>query len=217
MVLFLVSCAAPSGREYHDGPVVERTPVFVSPGHTPAGAGLPEYMPVYETPTIERGRDRRVLPPTREPGIWMSDGDPKAVIGWDDNPVRLLGVEVPFPAERVGRIGDKDEPGRSCAWFMTKAAGFPPIPLAGLSEKEHKCLAARLYQHCFESDLADFEDHQKRFRPKLPETRKVEILDFLATAKAFKENACDGVKVTDAMRLALNDITRKWAALPERH
>jgi hypothetical protein len=74
-VVALNACTTSSGRELRDGMPVRTAPAFVRPGYTPAGAGLPGYMPGMDAPpAAPRGKDKRVLPPTREPGLWAADG-----------------------------------------------------------------------------------------------------------------------------------------------
>lgn len=204
MVLFLVSCTAPSGREYHDGPVVERAPVFVTPGHTPAGAGLPEYMPVYETPTIERGRDRRVLPPTREPGIWASD-EPRA---GDTEPVPadpiLFGVRLPFAPEAQTDLGRL--PTRLCAFNMGRAlsASSDFAQARRLNDFEKACLAAKLYAFCAATNLSDYKGHVKE-TGKMDEVVLNRLRNVDRIAKQFETTKCEKLP---ALRNPYNSIDR---------
>lgn len=182
MVLLLVSCAAPSGRVYRDGAPVERAPVFVTPGYTPAGAGLPEYMPVHEAPTVERGRDRRVLPPTREPGIWASDSGSKA----KPKPAVILGVVVPEPT-------DAHAPGYTsgyCADVYNDIidqndlrSRSETLPLA-----VRRCMAAKLYDHCISSLLTQYA--RKNKTGELVHAYLEELKRHKRTTSDFVEKAC---------------------------
>lgn len=153
LCLFLAACAAPERHDLRDGAPV--APVFVTPGYTPAGAGLPEYMPGHPEPVrIEPNpRPNRLLPQTPKtrqgPGIWASDA-PDATDPRDDGqPAPLvLGVRLPYwttqdePADR--------EHTRQCAARGDRLLRrmMTPSEVTALSDAERACLAMQMYDLC---------------------------------------------------------------------
>lgn len=197
MAVFLVSCAAPSGRTYRDGVPVERAPVFVTPGYAPAGAGLPEYMPVNDVPTAPRGTDRRVLPPTREPGIWASDSEPKT------KPIPRIGKTL-FPSPEVSDA----EINPSCIGQVNDLldSSGKRAKLERLIEPVQHCIAATLYEACIdegEKDRARVEtENRKRYKLpplKRPKSKQKEDAERISKALCY-EGALWGPDVFDVMR-----------------
>ncbi len=150
-VVFLTACSnAPQRRIYYCDGAVDVCPpeAFTHPGYAPAGAGLPEYMPVDEVPKAERGKDRRVLPPTREPGIWASDGDETRAMAKRDRadqiPVYVAGVKVQLPRDRSTAAV------RSCADIVSRAlteSGAAPT-LASWNADVQQCEVLRMVENC---------------------------------------------------------------------
>lgn len=186
MWLVLSGCATSGqSREYHDGMPVRAAPVFVTPGYTPAGAGLPEYMPgMNAPPAAPRGKDRRVLPPTRELGVWAADGDEtRAAKAGDVLPVSISDVVLPFSP--TATTATERAPTKRCAYSMNIAlsmTGDHPAVRALSPEQIKTCLAARLYQYCsvMMSTKADREGSSSAERWKATMTAAVQ----------FAEKAC---------------------------
>jgi hypothetical protein len=180
-----------SGAAFAQGvPVPPRPPM--PPAYSPTtavpvapGYGVPPSSPA------PRGTDRRVLPPTREPGIWASDRP----LGPDGYPLPvILGYELPIPPDAVTPI-EREAPSM-CARMMTDAAkAIHPDRLKAIRPDALKCLAARLY------DVCASHTHQEMLRAE----REFRLVDH-AMAQAFKKTAvtarahlastCAGVPVT---------------------
>lgn len=143
LLLLLIGCAASRPSEYRDGAPV-RTPV-VPPrvGHTPAGAGLPEYFREPERQPLPRSPHRRPLPPTAEPGIWAGD-EPKASADRYPRPI-VLGTEQPTAEDSTAA-----EKAKACADQLTMAAAstLGIAQVYNLPPPTKACLAARLQQFC---------------------------------------------------------------------
>lgn len=144
---FAISCApATSRRTYRDGVEVAPAAEFAPPGYAPAGAGLPEYVPGPPVPMVERGRDRRVLPPTRDPGIWASDG-PTHV---DVEDLKVLGVQLLLP-DSVYENGEGDVgPALFCAKHWNKVVNTDAARWLREIKDEtlRKCLVAFMNEEC---------------------------------------------------------------------
>lgn len=107
--------------------------------------GQPGYVGPVEN--LPHGTDRRVLPPTKEPGIWASDSELKAVSSAGP---AIFDVLLPLPP----RASDREiENVARCARGMTRFLNERPgaVDILALTLEERACLAARLYQHCVES------------------------------------------------------------------
>lgn len=209
-ILLQTGCASPepSRREFRDGPMPTRAPVFVAPGYAPAGAGLPEYMPGQPTPSVKRGEDRRVLPPTKEIGIWNSGEHP---IDFDPNaaPI-LLGHALPIPAT-VGTDADKVLPS-ACAQSMALIAepGGRPYPLLRTwSEDAKKCMAARLYAKCAEDLLREYMGHKAEAQ-WMDLRYEVLLKATVKTAMEFKNTECGKATMPPDAEVFYNWITRQW-------
>jgi hypothetical protein len=72
LFLLIAGCASP-GRELRRGTIVTPPPPALRPGHGAPQVGQPGLQP-QEYP---RSPHRRLLPPTREPGLWEGD-EPRA-------------------------------------------------------------------------------------------------------------------------------------------
>lgn len=209
MWLVLSGCATSGqSREYHDGMPVRTVPVFVTPGYTPAGAGLPEYMPGMDAaPAVPRGKDRRVLPETpqsrREPGIWASDDERRArpvpsVARWQRT---LFGIELPLVEENPP--GDSARLTNGCAAYAKYAAklsGQDERALA-LPEQARACIAAKLFVACAKSAVDRHEQLRSKLESYDPALFKSEkAVEHRATE--FEHAMCNGRHWTGEM----NDI-----------
>lgn len=161
ILCLLSACAAPQRAEdtpssYAHG-TFTGTPTAPRVTRLPPGAPRPRVGGVDPKPFdpyagIERDHDPRILPPTREPGIWASTpGDPLT-----KSPSKTL-FGLPLPDH------DDDEvkkTRRICARTMGTSArhgGFDPM-IARLSEQERRCLAAKLFHVCSERLLSELEN-----------------------------------------------------------
>lgn len=150
MAMFLAACSsAPTRRtDYCDGVEVCPPEAFTHPGYTPAGAGLPEYRPTEEEPEVSRGKDRRVLPATRGPGIWASDGDEtRAAMRQTPVPPSVGPVALSFP--ETATTEEERKPTRKCARSLNAAISSAAWDsMMRLSPRLQACLVARLYAYC---------------------------------------------------------------------
>jgi len=219
-LMLVVGCAGASGRhELRDGATAEHAPVFVTPGHTPAGAGLPEYMPVEETPKAERSPHHRVLPPTPEPRIYSGDEPHAAVHPETGEPVPddplLLGVRLPFAPEAQTDIGKL--PTKLCAFHMNLALELSRmLPAAErLNSFQKKCIAARLYEHCASFNRALYKDEVAKTK-RLDEVVMNRARNVDREAKRFMEESCRRLQPNDDDADVIDDIVRKTASLWEK-
>lgn len=194
LLLFLAACASPepTRREFHDGPMVRPAPAFVTPGHTPAGAGLPEYVPGSPAP-VSRGTDRRVLPPTKEPGVWASDSK----VPRTPHAFRMFfGVEFPLAPEEFVPYGDQLTNGCAGSARTVSQTGGLVDRIYRLSDGLRRCLAARIYARCAARQVAEHEKRRDTLDAYTPEVLSAQKA-VSTTATAFKELACEGVELTD--------------------
>lgn len=203
LAVFLLSCAAPSGRTYRDGVPVERAPVFVTPGYAPAGAGLPEYMPTAERETVPRGKDRRVLPPSREPGIWASDSEPRASAEPFDGTV--AGVSLPI-AREMNTVEGLTQVAQ-CGLSLIDAAqrGKVMQRLERLPLETRRCLVAQMYRQCMAT-----REQASSGSDKEALSRHVRI------AKKYEDLVCPSFRHTDETLAVFDTITEEWLKLWNR-
>jgi hypothetical protein len=215
LMLFLAACAAPQHRELRDGPMPTRAPVFVAPGYTPAGAGLPgEYMPGPPEPAVERSPHKRVLPPTKEPGIWAADrpaSPPTEPDGWRVDPV-ILGVLIPYPPRLMAE--EHKEPMQRCGYMSQRAitSVATTAQLAALSLDERRCLAAKLYLFCMtrERRIVDGQKVKPLFFAKT-NSRLMRYAEL--EAQRMERVACGGQVVSEAMERMHADAATAWNSL----
>lgn len=198
-------------REFHDGPMVRPAPAFVAPGHTPAGAGLPEYMPGPPNP-VQRGTDTRVLPPTKEPGIWASDR-PK-VSGELETPV-MLGINIPVP------VDDDDKPdywvANMCAQtvYTTFLDATLKLPAQKLRYEERECLVGRLYEACVNSITRDYKHNKQSLldqglAPSILQTIERSGDATTPVASGFRSEKCHKKTDTTAVNSIFKEAVRRW-------
>jgi hypothetical protein len=128
-------------------------PVLV-PRYVPAGAGAPMVgQPGEQTAPIDRSPNSRVLPPTREPGIWAAD-ETKAV----KKPVPVS------PPDIDELLAARPSPGTpellSCRQRVLRASktSGEEETRRNLPRTPRECLTARLLLHCANAELVEFID-----------------------------------------------------------
>ncbi len=209
LCLFLAACASPERRELRDGAPVRPAPVFVAPGYTPAGAGLPEYMPGPPEPVrVEpQPKPTRLLPPTREPGIWASN-EPSAPNG----PV-VLGVPLPMPPiNNVEPLGEQVEYAVRCAQSVGRR-----LDMLALKERALKldmpprtCLLAKLYALCLQREL---EDEVKKASSGAGAAAVPKALNrTIDLAAEFRAKACDETSSPEVDDIA-SIVAARWGRL----
>lgn len=218
LLLFLISCAVSRPSEYRDGAPV-RTPV-VPPriGHTPPGAGLPEYFREPEREPLPRSPHRRPLPPTAEPGIWAGD-EPRASV--DDDPIPetpiLAGVVLPYPPGAESEL--EKRPTRLCARDMNLAIEALNLKdrVEGLSKGDRTCLAAMLYRECAVGNERSYEDLKTKAVGRPTPGADDRIRANSAVAFDFERRHCPKPPPADASAIAAKvvPIWRQFAGIPE--
>lgn len=206
-MLALMSCAGPSnsGTTYERGTFTAPPPAAVRPGVGAPVVGQPGTPAGYP-----RGTDARVLPPTREPGVW-SAGEPRAVMDEDvpEDPI-LLGVRLPFSPE--AKTAREKAPTRECAYLMGLAVTMRRQSdlVSYLTEENQKCLAAQLYLACAageERKLHGGENHKAKHIVSM----------VMKTAEQFVAESC-GVPIDDDVKRILDKVVPIWnqfANVPE--
>lgn len=210
--LFLTACASqePERREFHDGPMVRPAPAFVTPGATPAGAGLPEYVPGTAAP-VSRGTDRRVLPPTREPGVWASD-KPK-ISGEIATPV-MLGINIPIP------VDDNGKPdylfANQCAEAtdtMFKESTLK-APAQRLRYEERECLTARIYDMCIGYMNRDRKNNEQLLlvqgAERVVEAMKRSGIATAIVARGYLSEKCHPKTNSPAVDAIFKEVLTRW-------
>jgi hypothetical protein len=180
-LLFLVGCSGVQGV-----PMPPRAPSFSPVLDAPITTGQPGF--VGSPKEVPRGTDRRVLPPTREPGIWASDGPTKASA--EDEPPHDDGDEW------FARLEPDEMP--TTPRCRRELAGAV-IRLGKQSQREQlpktprSCLTARLYLHCANRELAALQKYGHVLDSDAYERAKIEIPAANDRAFRFYANACRGV------------------------
>lgn len=199
-VSLLLGCASTPPGEYRQavarpapaGPlIVQQPPSYPGATYTPAGAGAYRGDPLPSKP-VPRSPNKRVLPATREPGIWAADGAPQASM-----PYRIFDVEIPFPAD-ARTVDGKRQTGECASGVM----------LALLSSRLHdemmahpfaarRCMAAQAYRSCAGLEI------ERALRLKAQgEEYDADALERLrnmqAHARALEAAWCSGVELTPA-------------------
>lgn len=182
-VLFLSACSSGAPTLYGQGmPVAPRPPAFSPTLDAPITVGQPGYIGPPEW--APRGTDKRVLPPTREPGIWASDSLPRST-----GEPKILGVPIPFPPDTKAEA-DK-EPTRLCASIMNDAVKriIPDQALASFPAPWLPCLAAMLHKECGDMFVANDKSlRQEAIAVDAAQERRHRAL--LATAANSMRVAC---------------------------
>jgi len=147
LTLFLtVGCSGVQGV-----PMAPRAPSFSPTLDAPITVGQPGYIGTPEQ--APRGTDKRVLPPTKEPGIWASDGELRAAASAASDKPYIGPVEIPFPDDADSE--SKKAPTSVCAMSVTQAIKSSQqwIRFLNLPSSVQQCTAAKLYKFCAEGLL----------------------------------------------------------------
>jgi hypothetical protein len=192
MVLLLTTGALGQGAYRPTPPTIPPAPVG------PHTVGQPGH--VRTAPELERSPHKRVLPATREPGLWAGDR-PKATKDPEDlTPVTLLGIVLPF-------VPDADDLSRSytrtCGEQMDYALARGNVePRAqALSIIPRRCLAARLYQHCANGVVENYKT-KAAAGETLDREFLARVLALKATADKFEKTSCvdkDAIASSDGL------------------
>lgn len=153
LILFLSACSGVQGI-----PVAPRPPAFNPVLDSPITTGQPGYIGSPER--APRGTDKRVLPPTREPGIWAADKSKGAPVS-----VVVGGVTILLPS-----LEDLDPtPALECARRLKAGAdldgGVVQKALNSMAANERRCLVATAFLKCLHDRTAlEGEDAPREWR-----------------------------------------------------
>lgn len=194
-VVLVAGCGSGVHRTTYRQSAFPTTPAFSPVEDAPHTVGQPGY--VGEPEKAPRGTDRRVLPPTREPGIWASDR-PRPVAP----PVRTPGepipnirvLDVPVPHHDDARDAWETTPTEQCAGANENVLMAGSMDLAHralrLSRQQRECLVALAQVDCLkdiqQGVSAAFAGERTK-SPILPWIAKA-----LEAAEAWAEKACEG-------------------------
>ena len=226
IVLGVSGCASPGGRTQQlrqaapaYTPMPARAPAPVRMGNTyrPMGTtlyGAGEAAPHGEE--VPRSPNKRVLPPTKEPGVWAADGAQVPVAGL--NPPSVLDCVLPVPRTSQGEA----MPGFAvfCAAHMEGILREPVFLTTSpwmSSRGQQECLAAKMYQLCAETmrlsqsepdasgEVAADNEITADWRKWSGETAKV--------ATAYRRDKCKPETETPAVRKVYSLVHREWLRL----
>lgn len=233
-ILLLAACfsSAPSHRELHDGAPMRTTPVEPRITYAPNGTGLPEYWGQPEAKQYPRGTDKRVLPPTREPGIWASDepqhesSEPSAGIydkPWvvhERKPNNLIATSLAFRAP--GELSDL-LPEQShkvvfgCKWSMHQAAKDVPgaWEIAYLPSRVQQCVNAKLVRHCMETGWNDYKQIALKAPQVADPLMERALTDLLAMAREDHRRVCTGTHLNETAKAYVDGVIAEFDRMME--
>lgn len=176
-----------------------------NPVHTPTGAGLPTTgQPGTQGADVPRSPNKRVLPPTKEPGLWAADGAPKAT---REGSTDVFGVTIPYPdnaGEAEKRAVDTCSNTIMDAAYAAKRSDY----LSSLPLNVRQCLAFSAYEHCARSMRDVFPPN---IRIQLSEEVRRLLSDILTHASDLATRYCTkGLIIDEAARAAYREVIDKW-------
>jgi hypothetical protein len=206
--LFLLSasamgCAAGShGAEYRQAAYTPPPPAPLRPGVGAPVVGQPGHV----REDVPRSPHKRVLPPTREPGVWAGDQSPRPVAGepWQ----MVLDIELPLPT--VFETPEDLMPVSICRTDILKRLDALALMDAAkaLGYPERRCLVARLYSFCADRAAAQLTEREVRGEAYIPIVKR-RLGNVQDVAQRFKADACPFSSNPRINRIAL-PIERQW-------
>lgn len=198
-ILFAFLCACAGGPPTTYGQSVPMAPIRTMPRtwdspatrDAPITTGQPGHFAPQKAP---RGTDRRVLPPTREAGVWASDA-PKASMS--KGAPSILGV--PLPVGDGLTTPDEQRFTQLCADLMDPAAK-KVIGSRKLPKSVVQCLAAKQYFTCM-IGLGKADLGAQKTGAFDPERGRI-IDTTMKTAARFEKTMCPDDLPLDVIRLA---------------
>lgn len=188
------------------GPLIhQQPPSYPTQVHAPAGAGAshgglaaPRPVPVPDSP------NKRLLPPTKEHGLWAADGAPVA-----QERRQLWGVVIPLPAGDVAHRAEKVA--WWCAVEMDDVATKILLHSTVIDYPDdiRRCIVATLQHHCVVGEAA--LSKRKRARgEELDRERDRALAALDPHTAALQARWCAGVSLNDEQKWALGAIRRTW-------
>lgn len=199
LLALAIAACAPS-PEYHRGTLARPPPAQARPG-----VGAPTYDPhTKPLPPQPQPKPTRMLPPTREPGIWASN-DPEQRHGGTP---RLLEIDLPqIPNLRTDEIFEHALLTSGCIQTINDRLDFLSLmaPSLELLPEPRRCLAARLYDLCVRRKVDDAVRSRAGTDAVLPRALARTAQD----AAEFREKACGSKAMPDADRIT-GAVERTW-------
>lgn len=198
--LLFLACASTSPTEYERGTYRPAPPAFNPTQDAPHTTGQPGHL---RTPQeYPRSPHTRVLPPSREPGLWAGDS-PRAS---NDVAVKPSLLGVTLPGIPLSRTQVDNGPALVCAQTWGLA-----IPRSGLSDKVNaldaptrQCMVAQMLQFCARV-VAELDDISREDGVVVLRARQVRE-KFQKSADDFARRVCAGVRLTDEQRQLMESL-----------
>lgn len=214
--LLLAGCAhttTGSSRFHQATALPNPAPVFAPrvprPSHLPAGAGASPLGQPWQQPgvQVERSPNRRILPPTPEPGLWASDAvEASRPTKYNDMPAMLSGVRLPAPK------GESTDATRRCAATMNNALWGARLheAMARLDSNVRTCIAARLFEYC--AIRRAFKLHKKLVTVDVDSSRALARWEeAVGVAVMFVKSTCDEQSYPREAADLYNKAADEWA------
>jgi hypothetical protein len=215
ILLLLASCSTHPHPDYHRGAGVRPAPAPVRPGVGAPVLGQPGYI----GPEVPRAPHGRVLPPTRDPGLWaVAQPAMAAPNPWDDSDPILIGVHLPEPDENESLAPLMMTQRKRCAYLGNTlfTMKMSPEDLVGASRDVRACLAAQAWYLCALSDLEDLKGPQWRGMKTKSSIEKA-LRKNLADADGFAKARCtDDVRQSHWLADWITMFGREWARFNSR-
>ncbi|OJH33924.1 hypothetical protein BON30_46210 [Cystobacter ferrugineus] len=210
IALLLSGCASTNGGgrqlrqaapAYSPQPTRAPGPAQIGNTYRPAGTtlyGVGEAAPRVEE--VPRSPNRRVLPPTGEPGLWAADEARASATKYPT----VADIELPLPTADESNLGTL-----FCAHKIHKllTSEGQMRQLMDLRYDDRRCVVAQLYAFCWDKEIA--RARSDGWRGKL-ESARDEISLFLAHAC---RNTRSGKNSTETIR---NAVQRVWDLVDKR-
>lgn len=191
-------------------PMPPRAPSFSPTLDAPITVGQPGYIGSPEE--RPRGTDKRVLPPTREPGIWASDGELKGS-GEIETPV-ILGINIPVPVDDGGKPDYRFA--NQCAELTHETFKDPTLktPAQRLRYEERECLAARIYDMCVGYMNRDIKNNEQALLSQgaqaLVAALKKSGSTTLLVARSYLSEKCHPRTNTPVVDSLFKEVLKRW-------
>jgi hypothetical protein len=196
-LIILTACSTAAPAEYRQG--APMAPAFSPTLDAPITTGQPGY--VGEPALAPRSPYTRVLPPTKEPGLWAAEAPQASSSVIPD--ARLLGVALPFIQD-----GERVETATTliCAekWRRALAASDVAEKVSAMRERQRRCMVAMMFRWCW-GQLDALADSQRRHGVVNLTERRIGQR-FKQTAERFVAEDCTEAPLTDQQQ-------RWWAIL----
>jgi len=188
-------------------PVVN-DPYFPTPGATPAGAGI--VVPTREggEQVVPRSPNTRVLPASKDPGVWAADGAPKAAI--DVGKVNVLGVVFNVGPD-VGTWYVAGE----CASDLNEAKSIPhgwAEIVSKFSEGALRCISAKALLYCASAT----EDELRKGSRMYTRLRLDGAIEAKRRAEALEREHCGDKNLNPQQTAYLMSIQSTWGGVHMR-